>query len=1141
MNRLFHTLHPHIYAFVLALFVACTGTAPSVPESEYYSTGIPSVLAGTTLMNTVMVSPIDKDSNIPLDANIVFVFPDTVNDVAGNISSNVTISGSLTGGIAYIVAGTGTTVTLNPSVNFQAGETITININSALQNAALTRTLDKNYVFTFDAGTATTGTNTPPYVLVNSQYPPKGALNISRNLPYVELTFNKAVANVVANTTFTITPGSGIGVANPGGNTWRLNLTTPLAYGTAYTVRVHGTPSEAIPANRVRDLIPNDLVDNGEQQWTFTTETDPGAPANPVVDTSWSENVTISGGDIYFTTTGAVDVSTINCRILYDTVSRAAPPPNLYAFQSGVEGNWDGGSTQQILHRITLAGLTATRTYYYRVWLDLANFGTVDAGETSGEFTFMTRKAASVAANNQNGQVILQTALGGGFVFWESTQAGNFDIYGQFFSTTGAPQWASPGGMAVTTVAANHRNIAITGDGAGGAIIVYQDTATNQLYAKRITAAGIFTFGGGAGSAGVPLNITIQALSVFSVVRNAASTNFLVGYIDNATGRPAVREYLDASGAPVRYRGPGRVVTSSGYGQPVTVTTKSIGPITTIANAGNETVATSGYYNNSLVPPSGPFHIIVTNTGAMNGINGRITWDYNGGAGTNVWPLSGVPFALGASGVSFTITDGAPAGLVAADEWDFNVSAGLAESLTVDTASDYDNSLGNGTFNIYVSIGGTIDAFGTGTGQITYDFGGGPPTSTFVPTDGAPFQLGATNVWVILTDGGDGILNMNDHWTVAVGNGASAYADTVSSSLTYTGTGNGTFTLTVTAEGPPDGTAEITWDYNGGAGTPVSITSTPFTFTNINGSGINITFTDGGDNWLNLNDEWTVEVGDRIAVSGVAGFTRVDLAANDAANRDFFAVCSSATRIDASSWDITNNTYPLHSNPWAVTNICDTAAPANFGWANVGVDQVARSAIFTNKFYLLAHNTAADNVGLVEMDDAAPGINWASQFAGRDPHMVIDDISGGADERELVAYRFFNGTNYLIRSASYSSAGAPTGPWNISAVAVASDSDDGPRITLADSVNNASPFYVTWFDGRLGAGNYEVYSSQVTAAGVVNWSALIYDTASIAGNLRVRALYYNDVGNQAAYWGLIPLWVESTDLYYELVQDYGRY
>ncbi len=101
---------------------------------------------------------------------------------------------------------------------------------------------------------------------------------------------------------------------------------------------------------------------------------------------------------------------------------------------------------------------------------------------------------------------IAPDGAGGAIVAWNDYRNGNHDIFAQHVTAAGtiAPGWAASG-LSVCTDLAEQINVAMASDGAGGAIIAWQDKRPGNydIYGVRITGSG--TVGSGWTANGTPL------------------------------------------------------------------------------------------------------------------------------------------------------------------------------------------------------------------------------------------------------------------------------------------------------------------------------------------------------------------------------------------------------------------------------------------------------------------------------------------------------------------------------------------------------------------------------------------------------------------------------------------------------------
>jgi hypothetical protein len=97
------------------------------------------------------------------------------------------------------------------------------------------------------------------------------------------------------------------------------------------------------------------------------------------------------------------------------------------------------------------------------------------------------------AAGEQDHPMIAADGVGGAVVTWYDYRSGsNFDIYAQRIGDTGAVKWATDG-VALCTAASGQYYPMIASDGAGGAIVTWQDlrgVANYDIYAQRVEHYG---------------------------------------------------------------------------------------------------------------------------------------------------------------------------------------------------------------------------------------------------------------------------------------------------------------------------------------------------------------------------------------------------------------------------------------------------------------------------------------------------------------------------------------------------------------------------------------------------------------------------------------------------------------------------
>ncbi|HKW15466.1 MAG TPA: FlgD immunoglobulin-like domain containing protein [Candidatus Krumholzibacteria bacterium] len=96
-------------------------------------------------------------------------------------------------------------------------------------------------------------------------------------------------------------------------------------------------------------------------------------------------------------------------------------------------------------------------------------------------------------ATDQVDEAIVSDGAGGAIVVWEDFRNfSNYDIYAQRINASGAVLWTADG-VAISTATGNQSFPVVVSDGAGGAIIAWADNrgTDRDIYAQRINAAGV--------------------------------------------------------------------------------------------------------------------------------------------------------------------------------------------------------------------------------------------------------------------------------------------------------------------------------------------------------------------------------------------------------------------------------------------------------------------------------------------------------------------------------------------------------------------------------------------------------------------------------------------------------------------------
>lgn len=101
--------------------------------------------------------------------------------------------------------------------------------------------------------------------------------------------------------------------------------------------------------------------------------------------------------------------------------------------------------------------------------------------------------ALCTTTGDQKLPLIVSDGAGGAVIVWEDQRSGNRDIYAQRVDAAGVAQWTA-NGVALCTAAGDQKDFAVVSDAEGGAIVAWADyrSGTNyDIYAQRMTAAGV--------------------------------------------------------------------------------------------------------------------------------------------------------------------------------------------------------------------------------------------------------------------------------------------------------------------------------------------------------------------------------------------------------------------------------------------------------------------------------------------------------------------------------------------------------------------------------------------------------------------------------------------------------------------------
>jgi hypothetical protein len=184
-------------------------------------------------------------------------------------------------------------------------------------------------------------------------------------------------------------------------------------------------------------------------------------------------------------------------------------------------------------------------------------------------------EALCTAPDNQYNASLVTDGAGGAIVAWtdgrlDSSHSTNHDIYAQRISAGGVIQWAVDG-VGLCTLTSDQLKPALVPDGAGGAIVCWQDWRSGQanmmsaadLYAQRVSAGGAVQWA----ADGLPVCTAADGQIQQAIVPDGAG-GAIVTWQDSRSGtfEDLYAQRISASGAP-QWTGDGVVVCPSSAGK----------------------------------------------------------------------------------------------------------------------------------------------------------------------------------------------------------------------------------------------------------------------------------------------------------------------------------------------------------------------------------------------------------------------------------------------------------------------------------------------------------------------------------------------------------------------------------------------
>jgi len=1170
----------HIFSLVLLILLhtGCSQESPSVNPFSF-STTPPSSEPGTDLMQSLLIYPINDPLPagifVPVDSNIIIAF--SMEADASTIAANVTINN----GAAYPAPVTdGRIITLNPAVDLLYGTDYTITVTTGVTSTS-GETLDQIYTWYFTTEAAVSPGPEDPRVISGTQFPASGVTDIDFNIPYIETTFSIEVMNVTTATFTLVQDPLGVPVAVggtsitqvAGTNTWRLNLSSNLLYGTKYEAQI---------TTAITDLTGNPLVnDAGPLTWQFDTEADP-YPAGAVSITDiWIGDVTDTGATVHFNTDRPVAKNL--SYLVYDT-----SPLTIGTTGTAVQENAAADLTD--FHTIVVPDttLSSSTVYYYRVLVDTAAPAGVDAGDTfpASDSTFITESTSGSSAVNlglsesagaQTFPELLQFSDGSFLVTWITAENGDTDIYSEYFNSTAVRQWGSgvypANGVAVINDTANHPQnsfkTAIIDESSKSALVVYNDeSATDYIYGKAISdSAGIsFSWSQTSASQGVNLDnsevLGTNPTDEYSVTTIGANPPVII--MTRTSDMPN-------DGTPANLIFDKNTDFSLLGGLDVNDLL--------LYNTGGTGWSQALIANQGAAPADNYQHVLITD--AVTNLD--ILTNYyiadadvtvSGNSNSNMPP--GAPYTFDDSLLGGTGTMGAGDIIKnnADNMWGIIVSiAGVWPDFTFEVDRDIDINNGEG-YIIYKKITGPAtsqkvyeapnyyplwddtSAFAPGTTVLENDIVVNENNNTtpaqyaaVVTPDPTKDSDTAIRLDTDIMDDSDGfsIIRMDDNSSITlVGyTGAEPAGATLTdpniADYTVAGVNPGDIVFNIdddlsatvlSVSIAPADTLSLSSDIFSGTNDKYIIYKKNFFLAYINTSGdvIGKTFSTGSGSII----------GSAITIDNSSSFTQVSVLSND--GDSIIAVYGDGSTLHAKGF------YADKSLKWTDSTI--------FTGTNIRIIKLLPSVIDSSIYLLADEESGSGNVSVIKLSDSTSGAAWTSTFTGHSPDMIIDDTTAGTAERVIVTYKNLHTValnNYYhieARALSGTTGAADIAAYNVTSNTVAYNCQN-PDIEKGDTSTNSSAFYISWFDGRYYAfTGYSLFTRLYSTTGGVydaNWASELYvavpESIGTGTELFLRTGFWDDGGGDPG--GVIPIWLDyrntASDIFYELVRSNATY
>jgi hypothetical protein len=685
-----------------------------------------------------------------------------------------------------------------------------------------------------------------------------------------------------------------------------------------------------------------------------------------------------------------------------------------------------------------------------------------------------------VDAFNQGSPTIVSDGAGGAIVAWEDARNGsaNVDIYAQRVNAAGTPQWTA-NGVALSTAANNQRPPAIASDGAGGAIVTWYDTRTSpspDIYAQRVNAAGTPQWT----ADGVALCTDVSSQQFPTIVSDGAG-GAIVTWRDFRG--PAYAQRVNAAGTP-QWTADGVALSS---------------------------VVSSQQF--PTIVPDGAGGAIVTWYDSRSGTADVYAQRVNA-AGTSQWAAGGVAVSTAANDqqTPTIASDGAGGAIVT---WE---------------------DLRSGTnFDIYAQRVTSSGSLG----------GPAPADCPIDPTVNVPLCTAANNQNnpTIVSDGtGGAIVTWDDYRSGS----ADIYAQRVNAAGTPQWTADGVALCTAAGdqEQPtvvPDGAggAIVTWedrrsgtDYDiyaqrvNAAGAPQWTANGVALCTAASEQLYPTIVSDGAGGAIVTWEDLRSSPGDiyaqRVNAAGVPQWTADGVALSTAANGQQYPTIASdgAGGAIATWYDGRGGTY----NDIYAQRVNAAGAPQ---WT---ADGVALCTAANDQYYPTIVSDGAGGA-IVTWDDARSGSRdvYTQRVNGAGaPQWTVDGValctaantqaiptivSDGAGGAIVTWSDYRSGTNFDIYAQRVNAAG--TSQWTADGVALSTAANSQVYPKLAS--DGAGGAIVTWYDYRSGT-NYDIYAQRVNAAGTPQWTANGVALSTAANDQYVPTIVSDGAGGAIVAW-----------------------